>query len=112
MSIQEQLRLMQPEPSNLADSSDQIIPQKSVLEEIAIQQKLIRKLRGQIQQYKLERAKDNVEYIIREEDELKIAKKQELQLLDEKKILLNKKTDKSIQLQKDVPYQTYEKQFL
>jgi len=39
--------------------------EKSVLEEIALQKKLIKKLRGQIEQYKLERAKDNVEYIIR-----------------------------------------------
>jgi len=32
-------------------------------------------LRLQIDRYNLERAKDNVEYILREEDELKIMKK-------------------------------------
>lgn len=32
--------------------------------------------------YQLEKAKDNVEYIVREEDDLKIAKKQEAKLID------------------------------
>jgi len=32
--------------------------------------------------------------------------------MDEKKILLNKKADKNIFLQKEMPYQNYEKQFL
>jgi hypothetical protein len=34
-------------------------------EEIVMQEKTIRKLRHQIEGYKLERAKDNVEYIVR-----------------------------------------------
>lgn len=45
------------------------------MQEIALQEKLIKKLRGQIEQYKLERAKDNVEYIVREEDELKMMRR-------------------------------------
>jgi len=32
--------------------------------------------------------------------------------MDEKNILMKKKADKSIFLQKEVPYQNYEKQFL
>lgn len=62
--------------------------------------------------YQLEKAKDNVEYIVREEDDLKIAKKQEAKLIDQKNIYLNKKADKDVFLHKDVPYQQYEKNFL
>lgn len=62
--------------------------------------------------FKLERAKDNVEYIVREEDHLKIMRKQELRLIDEKQILEGRKVDKSTYLQRDVPYEKYEKGFL
>lgn len=85
---------------------------RPVMDEIKEQEKLIRKLKHQIQMYKLERAKDNVEYIVREEDQLKIMRKNQLKLLDEKDILLNRKADKKESLLKDLPYQTYEKGFL
>lgn len=55
---------------------------RPIIDEVALQEKLINRLRGQIEHYKLERAKDNVEYIVREEDDLKIAKKLELKLID------------------------------
>lgn len=55
---------------------------RPIIDEVALQEKLIKRLRGQIEHYKLERAKDNVEYIVREEDDLKITKKLELELID------------------------------
>lgn len=47
-----------------------------------------------------------------EEDDLKIAKKQQLQLMDEREVLLRKKEDKSSKLKEDLPYQQYEEKFL
>lgn len=85
---------------------------KPFIDEIASQEKVIKKLKFQIDRYHLERAKDNVEYIVREEDELKAMRRQELKLMDEKQIYINKKQDKNSYLQKDAPYQEYEKDFL
>lgn len=72
--VKQQILKLEEQEVNIDQSliDSQISP---MIDEIAIQEKIIKKLRGQIEQYKLERAKDNIEYIVREEDDLKIAKK-------------------------------------
>ena len=40
--------------------------EKAIVSEIAEQEKVMRKLRGRIELYRLERAKENMEYIMRE----------------------------------------------
>lgn len=90
------------QPEGVADNSHQ-----PILQEIAIQERLIKQLRAKIEAFRLERAKDNVEYIIHEEDDLKIAKKLWAQLIDEKEVLARRKEDKNSKLQNNLPYQHY-----
>jgi hypothetical protein len=79
---------------------------------VAMQERLMRQLRARIEGFRLERAKDNVEYIIHEEDDLKIAKQVCAKLVDERDVLAKRKADKHERLQTNLPYQNYEKQFL
>lgn len=72
----------------------------------------MKQLRARIEGFRLERAKDNVEYIIHEEDDLKIAKQVCLKLTEEREVLVRRKADKHEKLQTNLPYQNYEKQFL
>ena len=46
-----------------------------------------------------------MEYIVREEDDLKRARKLEKTLVEEKNVYVNKKIDKNIYLEKELPYQ-------
>ena len=87
---------------NVADNIHQ-----PILHEIALQERIIKQLRAKIEAFRLERAKDNVEYIIHEEDDLKIAKKLWTLLIDEKEVLTRRKDDKSNKLQNNLPYQHY-----
>ena len=87
-------------------------PHQELLTELAMQERVMRQLRARIEGFRLERAKDNVEYIIHEEDDLKIAKQVCARLVDERGVLAKRKADKQERLQINLPYQNYEKQFL
>jgi hypothetical protein len=69
-------------------------PHQELMQELAMQERVMRQLRARIECFKLERAKDNVEYIIHEEDDLKIAKEVCSRLTDERDVLAKRKADK------------------
>lgn len=103
--IEEQIELLNID-ENKAQSRPETIDE-SIMAEINKQQKQIKQLRNRIEQFKLQRAKDNVQYIIHEEDDLKILKKVWRKMVDEKEVLMRRKDDKNDKLKDDIPYQAY-----